>query len=191
MTEKRCSKCGEVKGVDCFSRDKNKKDGLQCHCRKCRVENARRYREKNIEKVAEKNRRYREENREKLAEYALRYREENPEKMAEANRRYYEENREKLAEKNRRFREENREKLAEYARMQIGLITDSYVARVMKIPTAEAPPDLIEAKRQQLKLKRTIKNAKEIRHGSTRTKDSASKQSTQATDGRNNEAGRI
>jgi len=29
MKSKKCSKCGEVKTVDCFSKDKAKKDGFQ------------------------------------------------------------------------------------------------------------------------------------------------------------------
>ena len=35
---KKCSKCGEVKGVEEYSKDVHRKDGLHNTCRKCRSE---------------------------------------------------------------------------------------------------------------------------------------------------------
>lgn len=34
---KKCSKCGELKGVSAFNKDKHFKDGLRCECRDCRA----------------------------------------------------------------------------------------------------------------------------------------------------------
>lgn len=36
MTEKQCTKCGEVKPVSAFGKHKRAKDGLQSRCRICR-----------------------------------------------------------------------------------------------------------------------------------------------------------
>ena len=98
MSGKRCCTCGEVKGVEAFSRNRSKKDGLQPRCKACE-------------------RRYHEENRETVLERQRRYHEENREAIAERDRRYYEENREAILERKRRYREENREANRERVRL--------------------------------------------------------------------------
>lgn len=105
MSGKRCSGCGEVKGVEDFWRNKSRKDGLDHRCKACK----RRYHEENREAIAEYKRRYREENREAAAERQRRYRERNREALQEYSRRYREENREAMREYERRRREENLE----------------------------------------------------------------------------------
>lgn len=90
MSGKRCSGCGEVKGVEAFRRDKSKKDGLTPRCKTCK-------------------RRHYEENREAILESVRRYREENREAYLESNRRYYEENREAHLECLRRYHAERRD----------------------------------------------------------------------------------
>lgn len=112
-TVKACTKCGEVKPLDEFYKDKRRVDGRRPHCKKCVAEYRRRYREENPEKEREQNRRYYEKNREGRLEQRRRRYEENSEKERERSRRYREENREAILEKererNRRYYEENRE----------------------------------------------------------------------------------
>ena len=112
MSGKRCPGCGDVKGMESFSRCKSKKDGLQSRCKTC---DRRRY-EENREAVLERHRRYREENREAIAGRNRRYYEANREAELERHRRYSEANREAITERHRRYREENRESIAEYHR---------------------------------------------------------------------------
>ena len=112
MSGKRCSKCGEMKGVEAFSRNKSKKDGLQSRCKTC----VRRHYEENREARREYLRRYREGNREAILERQRRHYEENREAVLESQRRYYEENREAIIESRRRYQEENREAVAESKR---------------------------------------------------------------------------
>ena len=112
MSRKRCSKCGEMKGVESFSRNRSRRDGLDHRCKACQ----RRYREENREKILERKRLHYEENREKILEYSRRYREENREVERERRRRRYEENREAELEYRRRYCEENREAEREYHR---------------------------------------------------------------------------
>ena len=45
---KRCSKCGKIQSLDCFTKDKQYKDGLQCTCKKCRNKSLRNYRHTKI-----------------------------------------------------------------------------------------------------------------------------------------------
>lgn len=108
-TVKACTKCGEVKPLDGFSKDKRAKDGKQSCCKECVSEYHRRHYEENREAILERNRRYREENLEKVRERELHYRDENREEKREYDRRYHYENREEILQYKHRYREENRE----------------------------------------------------------------------------------
>lgn len=103
MSGKRCTGCGEVKGVESFSRDRSRKDGLQPRCKTCK----RRHYEENREAVLERQHRYREKNHEAVLGRQRRYYEENREAALEYHRRYREENREAILERKRRNRAEN------------------------------------------------------------------------------------
>lgn len=84
MTEKRCSKCREIKPIDEFCRDRSSKDGRFCHCRDCR----RRYNEANRERRREYNQQYYREHRSRYLAYKHRYYWDNTEKILEQNREY-------------------------------------------------------------------------------------------------------
>jgi hypothetical protein len=107
---KRCTKCGELKELEAFNKNRSTKDGLQSQCRACKVETDRRYREANPEKERERHRRYREANPEKVSEKDRRYYEANSEREREKYRRYRQANPEKVRETGRRYREANPEK---------------------------------------------------------------------------------
>jgi hypothetical protein len=59
---KTCSKCGQVKPLDNFSRDKNSIDGLTCLCKACYSTYYKSYRSKNRDKLCLKNRLWNEKN---------------------------------------------------------------------------------------------------------------------------------
>ena len=113
---KTCTKCGVVKPLDGFHRDKTGAGGRRSYCKECRREYTRRYREENSDKERERNRRYREENRDKELDRHRRYRDENRDEVLEYRRCYYEENRDKVREYKRSYREENRDKMLDYKR---------------------------------------------------------------------------
>ena len=75
---------------------------------------------------------------------------------------------------NFQYQEQNRGMISESAQRQREALGDRYVKHLICLPVAQAPPALIELKRQQLKLYRTIKTAKEKRNGIDRTENSAS-----------------
>lgn len=61
-TVKTCTKCGETKGVDGFSRDRSTRDGLCSQCKECR----RAYKEAHREERCDKGRAYYEAHREEI-----------------------------------------------------------------------------------------------------------------------------
>jgi len=83
MSDKRCSKCREWKGLECFSKDKDHKDKKQYVCKKCRrkyrqehSEEAKKYRQKHKEEKAEWQKKYQQEHKEELKQRRKNYREE-------------------------------------------------------------------------------------------------------------------
>lgn len=120
MTSKTCSKCGEVKPLDSFGRDKRARDGRQWRCRAC----ARAYDVANRERNRERSRTHREANSDKQRERARARYAANPEKMRKdpkatrawrvANddkvREYYSENRERIYAYNRAWKQANPDK---------------------------------------------------------------------------------
>ena len=73
---KTCTKCGEVKPIDAYARDRQKRDGRVSRCRACISAQNAAYYESNREKISAQNAAYREENREYAKAYAAAYREE-------------------------------------------------------------------------------------------------------------------
>ena len=71
--EKKCSKCGKVKPLDEFSKQKRGKFGVRAHCKSCMAEYQKQYQEANREKLAEYQKQYYEANREKWTEYQKQY----------------------------------------------------------------------------------------------------------------------
>lgn len=83
MTEKKykiCSKCKQEKSLCDFSKDTTQKLGVSCQCKKCKREYQAKHRQKNLEKIKERDAKYRRENPEKIKERNAKYRRENPEK---------------------------------------------------------------------------------------------------------------
>ena len=149
---KTCAKCGETKQAGQFRT-------RRATCKPCQAEYDRQYYAENRDKARE----YRTENRDKIAERQRQYRAENRDKIAERHRQYRAENRDKIAERQHQYRAENRDKIAEYHRQYSAALTDALVASRItdgtNLTRADIPPELLEAKRLQLKLKRLAREA--------------------------------
>jgi len=104
MESKKCTKCGEVKQIECFNKCKPNKDGYQYKCKVCMKQ----YREENKERIKQ----YYEENKERIKQYQ----EENKERISEYDRQYYQENKERIEERKKQYREENKELINEHAK---------------------------------------------------------------------------
>ena len=135
---KKCTKCGEVKSLSAFSKDKGKKDGLFTQCNECRKA-------------------YRKANAEKIKEYDKAYRKANADRMSERNKAYYKANAEKIAERCKAYRKANADKKSEWSKLYSENLTGGYVANLIRLPIADIPPEFIELKRTQLKINRLIK----------------------------------
>ena len=145
MESKKCTKCGEVKQIECFNKNKGNKDGYDNRCRACKKQHY----EENKERILKRNKQWREENRERANEYSKKYyeenkerrkqwcqenkerrkqyreenkerikqyREENKERRSEYFKQYRKENKERISERKKQYRQENKERIAEYSK---------------------------------------------------------------------------
>ena len=176
MTQtKVCSKCGVEKEVGGFSPLKNAKDGFRWNCRECERAKNKAWREANQEKVRAKNKAWREANREKARAKSKAWREANPEEHRAKNKAWREANPEKARAKSKAWAEANPEKVrarvkawAEAnpdkvrAKNKAGRdeLRDSYVKHKLGVSTA--PSELIELKREQLKMHRLTKQFNQL-----------------------------
>ena len=97
---KRCSKCGVVKPLAEFGKNKSRKDGCQDYCNECRHQ----YRASNGNHEAARVQRWRDNNKELAAEYARGYQAANKQHLAEYIRRWRADNNEHINEKKRQYR---------------------------------------------------------------------------------------
>lgn len=125
--EKRCTKCGEMRSLIMFVKDKSKKGGFRHICKSCtakyRTENAEKikalkkaYRTANPEKIKKQRKRHYQAHAEANREYARNYRAANPEKIREYNRLYYATNAQKEYERSKAYRVANSERLKQWQR---------------------------------------------------------------------------
>lgn len=137
LTTKKCRRCGETKGVECFGRDSKALHGLTSYCRQCSAQKKNAYRLANAEK-------------DKLARAA--YRLANAEKARLNAQAYRVANLDKTREKSAALKAEARKNLL-----------PSYVTQVIKkrtgIPIAllYEHPELIETSATALAIKRALK----------------------------------
>jgi len=99
MESKKCTKCKEVKQIECFSKNKGTKDGYGTRCKSC----IKQYYQKNKERINESNNQWYQENKERKKNY----REENKERQKQ----YYQKNKERINERRNQYREENKERI--------------------------------------------------------------------------------
>lgn len=85
---KRCSKCGEYKVLEGFSKKKSSQDGFQYECKQCVSGYCKQYQIVNREKIAENKRVRYQLNRERVLVEGKKYREVNREKIAKRDKAY-------------------------------------------------------------------------------------------------------
>lgn len=131
---KKCTKCGEVKSLSEFRKDKLKSSGYRSNCKCC-------------------DKSYISDNKDKRKAYY----EANKDKIKACNKAYHEANKYKINYKKMVYRDANKDKIKAYNRANVKQLRDGYIAQQFRIPRADCPPELIELKRAQLKLIRAIK----------------------------------
>ena len=173
--EKRCSKCGEVKQVEEFYKEKCRKDGYRCYCKSCTRIIARQYHDNNKKKERNRGKKYRDNNKEKLKKYQQQYCANNKEKVSNRKKQWSENNKGHIKQEGKQYRENNREHIKQYrennrdkARLlrnhEVTVAADGYLLNlinghgIIKLKKEDIPPEFIELKRTSLMLKREIKN---------------------------------
>lgn len=124
-----CTKCGEVKAREAFSKDATKRDGLSTLCKKCRSIGHAEWRAKNPEKHKENYARWYAANADRACAYSAAYRKAHPQQVratikawVDANRdrkkeslaKWYELNKERVYAANAKWRAANKDKVLAY-----------------------------------------------------------------------------
>jgi hypothetical protein len=131
---KTCGGCREVKPFASFHNDKTRHDGLRYYCKVCGLARAKKWKAENPGKVKAGDAKRYAEKSEMIKVAVAKWRAENPEKMR-AN-----------------IKKQDARRAAE--------LRDSYIRTALRIPIADCPPELIEAKREQLAMHRLGKAIK-------------------------------
>ena len=130
METKTCCKCGEVKalGEYSFRKDENR---YASHCKKCVCERTNKWNLENPERRTEKDKMWHSKNRHKSNTHKYQWMKKNKDKWHAAQ--------------------------AINNKKQIDELRDAYVASQLGMRVKDAPPSLIELKRQQLLIHRATK----------------------------------
>jgi hypothetical protein len=96
MKTKICIKCKEEKSIDEFYKRKDIPDEYRNDCKKCKLNNTKKWRFENKEKVKNLGLNYRKNNKNKISNNEKKWRFENKERITETKRKYREENKEKI-----------------------------------------------------------------------------------------------
>ena len=110
---KACYKCGEVKTLDCFFKDRSRRGGLQNKCKVCGLDYSKDYYQANKEDRAKYAKAYHQANKEYLTEYDKAYYKANKEAITEKKKDYYQANKESLTEYSKAYYKANKESFYE------------------------------------------------------------------------------
>ena len=90
--EKTCAKCEIPLSIDKFTKNKQKKDGLNIYCKQCSNDKCSKYRNLNKAILPIKRKTHYENNKEKIKKVSKQYRKDNPEWVKQSNKNFYKEN---------------------------------------------------------------------------------------------------
>ena len=153
---KRCSKCGIEKSLDCFGKNKSRKDGVQSYCKACR----KLYYKANPEKIKTAKKAWYKANSEKIKAQKKAYREANIEKVKVLEKAYQEANSEKIKTREKDWRKANHEKVKANKKRITERLPDCIIKTNLKaqgFPPEAITKELIEVKRIIIKTKRLCK----------------------------------
>ena len=126
---KTCSKCGEVRGIGDFDKDKRYKGGLTNICRACRsaynrerylaqkekfLKRAKVWRDKNKEKRSIYEKDYQDKNKDRLRLLAKEHYKRHRTRIIEQNKKYYKDHKEACQVRKKLWRIKNKEEIREY-----------------------------------------------------------------------------
>lgn len=114
INTKTCVRCGILKEICEFRKDKNNKDGYIGRCKQCMKQYNKEYAENNKERLAKRRKVYNIENKERFQERNKKLRDKNKDRAKKYNKEYQEKNKEKIQERKREYNIKNKEKRRKY-----------------------------------------------------------------------------
>jgi len=106
---KTCSKCGEVRSIGDFIKDRRYKNGLTNVCRACRSAYSRERYPVRKEEVLKQVKAWRDRNREKVRAYRKDYQNKNKDRLRPLAKEYYKRHRTRIIERNKKYYEDHKE----------------------------------------------------------------------------------
>lgn len=166
MKTKRCSKCGDVKGVLFYGKDNRAFDGLSSWCKACKSKSDRDHYEKNKAWITKRNKEYAKRNQVRLRDASHRYYLKHKERFYEMQRKRRKENPDERRHHDTSYRKKNREKIRLKARrwMQKNVreLGDSYIKacicqKTLHLRHSDIPQQFVDSKREEVRLNRILK----------------------------------
>ncbi len=118
MDKKTCTKCNLEKSLDCFGKDKYRKDGYLSHCKSCRNEYSKKYHKENSEDIHQRKNDYYHTGigQQYRKQYSKKRYEKDKEEILLQNKLWREENKEYRKQYLKEYSANNREKINAYDR---------------------------------------------------------------------------
>jgi len=113
---KKCSGCGQVKEIEQFSLDKNKKDGHTSNCKECAKAFSKLYYKEHHEEISAKKKVHQITHRQELSVWRKIYYQKNREKLLARDKKYYQNNRDKILARNKKFIHDNIQKFVNWTK---------------------------------------------------------------------------
>ena len=110
---KRCSKCGEIKHISRFHKDKNGKYKTRPDCKECSRKYQKEYNKNNKEKISNRNKERYEKNKNNILKHQKEYNENNKEKISKRKNIWYEENKDNILKRSKERYEKNKDSILE------------------------------------------------------------------------------
>lgn len=117
ITEKKCSRCGVVKSVDCFGKSSQAKTGLACWCKACKSETRKARYQKNREHELAVNSIWKNTNKEYHTFLKKRWRQENKEHYSAQQKEYRSSRLDVISEYGKRWYLENKDRKLQLGRL--------------------------------------------------------------------------
>jgi len=114
MLGKKCSKCKEWKGLDCFYNRKDSKDKKRLQCKECQKKHQKKYYQENKKERNEYSRKYQKEHIEERRQYDREYYQEYRKKKKQRDRKYQQKNKERIARYQKRYKQNHKEQRHQY-----------------------------------------------------------------------------
>ena len=111
----------------------------------------------NKEASAAQRKAYRQANKEAIAARDKAYRQANKEAIAAREKAYRQANKEAIAAREKAWKQANKEAIAARDKDRVNKLVDRYVAAALCMSAKDCPPDLIELKREQIRISRLTK----------------------------------